>query len=167
MELVALSNPWLVIRERTRYHDLVDNDSVVVDLCKAIGLFQVVEAYFVIKWYVVTFSSSCNSNYNILDTCVAMHKADVVVEQEDIRNQLEELDQESNEKTDEAGVLHPCVVVIKLHQVTVLVLIRQINYNDQEEIKHRSQTIPSNELAELRREAQDQSLREVANGRHE
>ena len=96
-----------------------------------------------------------------------MDKADVVIEQEDVGNQLQELDQECNEETDETGVLDPCIIVIEFQQVAVLVLIRQINHNDQEEIKHCGQAIPSNELAELGREAQDQSLGEVANCRHE
>ena len=80
MKLVALSNPWLVICEWTGHHDFVDHDTIVVNFGKAVRLFQVIEADFIVLGYVVAFSSTCNSNYNILDTGITMNKADIVVE---------------------------------------------------------------------------------------
>ena len=102
MELVAFCSSWLVIGEGAWNHDLVDHDSVVVDLGEAVRLFQEVEADFVIKWYVVSFSGACNSNDNVLDSGVAMHETNVVVEEESIQNQRKELDQEGDEKPNEA-----------------------------------------------------------------
>ena len=82
MELIAFRNLWLIICERTWYHDLIDNNSVVVDLSQAVGLFQIVETDFIVKRYVVTLASSCDTDHNIFNARVAVDEADVVVEYE-------------------------------------------------------------------------------------
>ena len=113
LELIALCNLWLIVCERAWDHNFVDHNPVIVDFCQAICLFQIVETDFIIKWYVVTFASSCNSNDYIFDARVTMNEADVVVEQEHIQNQLQELHQECDEKANETRVLHSSVIVIK------------------------------------------------------
>ena len=91
LELIALCNLWLIVCERTRDHNFVNHNPVIVDFCQTVCLFQIVETDFIIKWYVVTFASPCNANNDIFDARVTMNEADVVVKQEHIQNKLQEL----------------------------------------------------------------------------
>lgn len=91
LELIALRNLWLIICERTRYHDFVDHNPIIVDFCQTVGLFQIVETDFIIIWYVVTPASSCDANNDIFNACVTMNEANIVVKQEYIQNKLQEL----------------------------------------------------------------------------
>ena len=136
MELVAFRNLWLIICERTWYHDFVNNNPVVVDLSQAVGLFQIVETDFIVKRYVVTLASSCDTDHNIFNARVAVDEADVVVEYEDIDNQSEELHQECNEKANESGVLHTSIVIVKFEKISIIVLVCKVDNCNQEKVKH-------------------------------
>ena len=80
MELVGFGDSWFVISKGTGDHDLVDDDTVVVDFAEAVCCFQVVETDFVVERNVVALSLACNSNNDVLDSTVAMDEAYIVVE---------------------------------------------------------------------------------------
>ena len=91
---------------------------------------------FIVKRYVVTLASSCDTNHNIFDARVAMDEADVIVEYEDINYQSEELHQECNEKANESGVLHASIVVVKFEEISIFVLVCKVDNCNQEKVKH-------------------------------
>jgi hypothetical protein len=63
-----------------------------------------------------------------------MHEYDVVVEGIDVANEQEEFYQQGNEEPNESRVFSFLVIVVKLEQISVLVLIRHVNDRDQHKV---------------------------------
>lgn len=71
----------------------VDNNTVVVDLTKAVGLLKVSPTDLIIKGNVVAFAKTGNSKVDILNLCIHMHKNNVIVVNEYVQQQQEKLNQ--------------------------------------------------------------------------
>lgn len=80
----------------------VHYNSIVVDLSKAVCLFQVVPTDFVVEWDMISFSKSRYSHINVMDSSIIVHKDYVVVEHKDVEDEHSELDHKCHEKSDEA-----------------------------------------------------------------
>jgi hypothetical protein len=95
-----------------------------------------------------------------------VHESDVIVENKEVEDEHCKLDQQSQEQPHDACVLCFLVIVVQLEQVTVRILVRKVDNVHNEEVQHRSQPVPSDDLAKLNREAEDMRLGKVAGEDH-
>lgn len=66
-----------------------------------------------------------------------MHKSNVVVKDEEVKDHHRKLDEKSQEETNYSCILCFLVVVVKFEQITVRVLVCKIDHVDYEKVKHR------------------------------
>ncbi len=158
LELVAFGDFRLVVSVSWGDFVPIDNDSVVVDLTKAIGLLQVVPADLVVEWNVVSLSKSRNTHVNVMDSRIVVDKDNVVVEDKDVEDEHSELHHECHEESDEARRLSFLIVIVELEQVSIKVLISHINDADQEEVETCCNAVPSDKFADWNWEATDKFI---------
>lgn len=84
-----------------------------------------------------------------------MHKRDVIVKYEEVQDQHCQLDHQREEQANDASTLSLLVVVVEPEEITVAVLVSEVHDVTDEEVKHRGESIPRDEFAQLYREAED------------
>ena len=84
-----------------------------------------------------------------------MHKRDVIVKDEEIQDQHCQMDHQREKQANDASTLSFLVVVVEPEEITVAVLVSEVHDVTDEEVKHRSKSIPRDEFAQLYREAED------------
>ena len=114
LELVRLGHLGLVIGKGRRDLVPIDDDTVVIDLAQAVSLFQIAEAYLVVKGDVIALAQAADTHVDVMDSRIVVYEHDVVVEDEYVDNEHGELDEEGHEKADETRALRRLVVVIHL-----------------------------------------------------
>lgn len=87
LELVNFTAQRLGSSEWVGSLDLINQDSVGVDLTDVVGLFQVVPGDLVVRWDVVAASQPTDPKINVGNARVHMYKHDVVVEYENIEDE--------------------------------------------------------------------------------
>ena len=155
LELVRFGHLGLVISECRGDLVPIDDNTIVIDLTKAVSLFQIAEAYLIIKWNVIALAQATDTHVDVVDARIIMYKHDVVVEDEYVDNEHGELDEEGHKEADEARALGRFVVVVHLEKVTADVLVCHINDTNKEKVQACGYAIPSYKLAHFHREAVD------------
>lgn len=112
LELVAFRNFRFVVGVSGANLVLVHDDSVVIDLAKAVSLLEVVPTDFVIEWNVVALAEARDTHVDVMDPGIVVHKDNIVVKDKDVDNEHGELDQKGHEKANEPRRLRLLIVVI-------------------------------------------------------
>jgi len=97
LELIHLAAQGPASGEWVRRLDLVNQDSVLVDLSHVVGLLQVVPRNLVVRGDVVATSQATDSQVNVRNARVHVHEHDVIVENVDVHHEQAHLRQEGDE----------------------------------------------------------------------
>jgi len=162
LELIHFTAQGLACNERVRGLDLVDQDSVLVDLSNVVSLLQVVPRDFVVSRNVVTSAESADSKVNVRNARVHVYEDDVVVEYEGVEHKESYFGEEGDEESKHSRIACLLIVVVQFEEVSVLVLVSHVYNQDEEEVQTSGKPKPSDKFACQRREAVDVLLRQVA-----
>ena len=143
------------------YFQLVYNDTVVVNFAKAVSLLKVGPAHLIVVWHVIAFAVTRDAQINIRDLGVTVYKNDIIVEKVDVQYKQKELNEECNEKSDEAAVVRSLIIVVHLEEVAVYLLVAYVYNNNKKEIETSTKPVPGNYFAEFDRKAKDPPVGDV------